>query len=217
MLESYPSLMVKQQVESLQVFSGLETNNKYRILDLDGADVAYAYEESGFLARQVLRNHRPMAITMMDAQGTVVLTASRKFFWFLSHLEMEGPGAVSAGRIDRRMKMVGRLYEVTDGQGETLQLVGPMLKPHTFKLMRDGVEVGRVTKRWSGAGREMFTSADTFQVAFESQEEGGLAPLAPLSEAMRWVMLGAAVVIDLDFFENRTSRGGRGGLRVGGR
>ena len=209
MLELYPSLMITQQVESLQVFSGIETGNKYRIVDMDGADVAYAYEESGFLARQVLRNHRPMSIRLMDAQGTVLLTASRRFFWFLSHLEMEGPGTVRAGRIDRRLKFPGRRYEVSDGQGTTLELMGPPFRPHTFKLMRDGVEVGRITKRWSGARREIFTTADTFQVVFESQEDGAPSPLAPLSEAMRWVMLGAAIVIDLDFFDSRTRRGGR--------
>ena len=58
MLESYPSLLVKQQVETLQVFSGLETNNRYRVIDPDGADVLYVYEESGFMARQLLRTHR---------------------------------------------------------------------------------------------------------------------------------------------------------------
>ena len=215
MLESFPSLMVKQQVESLQVFSGLETNNKYRVLDMDGADVLYAYEESGFMARQLMRTHRPMSITIMDPQGTVIMTASRKFFWFMSHLTMEGLGGASAGRIDRRFKMVGRRYEVSDGAGEMLDLVGPLLKPHTFKLMRDGSEVGRITKRWSGVSREVFTAADTFQVAFESQEEGGLGATAPLSEAMRWVMLGAAIVIDLDFFENRGRGSGRSGFRIG--
>ena len=216
MLESYPSLLVKQQVETLQVFSGLETNNRYRVIDPDGADVLYAYEESGFMARQLLRTHRPLSITVMDAQGTVIMTAHRKFFWFMSHLEMDGPQGVSMGRIDRRFKMIGRRYEISDGQGEVLELVGPLMRPHTFKLMRDGAEVGRITKRWGGAGRELFTAADTFQVAFEPQNDAGSGPHAPLSEAMRWVMLGAAIVIDLDFFENRASGVGRGGFSFGG-
>lgn len=35
MLESYPSVTVRQQVEPLQVFTGLEAKNRYRIIDPD--------------------------------------------------------------------------------------------------------------------------------------------------------------------------------------
>lgn len=217
MLESYPSLMVQQQVEAMQVFSGLETNNRYRILDPDGTEVLYASEQSGFLARQLLRTHRPLTITVVDPQGTVQMTAHRKFFWLMSHLAMDDPRGASMGRIDRRFKMAGRRYEISDGQGEVLELRGPLLRPHTFMLERDGVELGRITKRWSGMAREMFTAADTFQVAFEPQDGEGAAPLAPLSESMRWAMLAAAIVIDLDFFENRSRGGGGTGLRFGSR
>ena len=40
---------------------------------------------------------------------------------------------------------------------------------------------------------------------------------APRSESMRWLMLGAAIAIDLDFFENRGRRGFGGRFSFGGR
>jgi hypothetical protein len=54
----------------------------------------------------------------------------------------------------------------------------------------------------------MFTAADTFKVEFAD---------STLSESMRWLILGAAFAIDLDFFEKRHSRGiGLGVLGAGG-
>ena len=50
MLEHFESLTVRQEVEMIQAFTGLETKNRYRILDSHGNDFLYAYEESGFLA-----------------------------------------------------------------------------------------------------------------------------------------------------------------------
>ncbi len=217
MLESYPSVTVQQQIEPMQVFTGLETNNRYRILDPDGTDILFAYEDSGFMARQFLGNHRPLSIKVVDPQGEVQLTAQRKFFWFLSHLELAGPRGAAAGRVDRRFKLVGRRFDLSDGQGDSVEVHGPMLRPNTFWLRRHGADVGTITKQWSGIGREMFTRADTFQVEFGPPDGGGLSAQPPLSESMRWAVLGAAIAIDLDFFEDRGRRGGGFGFNVGGR
>ena len=217
MLESYPSVTVRQQVEPLQVFTGLEAKNRYRILDPDGTDILFAYEDSGFIARQFLGNHRPLSIKVMDPQGRVQLTARRNFFWFLSHLELTGPGGAPAGRVDRRFKLVGRRFDLSDGQGDSLEVYGPMLRPNTFWLRRNGEDVGKITKQWSGVGREMFTRADTFHVEFGPPEGGGPSAQPPLSESMRWTVLGAAIAIDLDFFEDRGRRGGGLGFSFGGR
>ncbi|MCH8199263.1 MAG: hypothetical protein IIA54_04235 [Chloroflexi bacterium] len=215
MLESYPSVTVRQQVEPLQVFTGLEAKNRYRIIDPDGTDILFAYEDSGFMARQFLGNHRPLSIKVVDPQGAVQLTASRRFFWFLSHLELTGPAGAPAGRVDRRFKALGRRFDLSDGQGDSLEIHGPMLRPNTFWLRRNGEDVGKITKQWGGLGRELLTRADTFAVEFGPPEGAGRSaqpamPSAkrPLSESMRWAVLAAAIAIDLDFFESPGRRGG---------
>ncbi len=217
MLESYPSVTVQQQIEPMQVFTGLETNNRYRILDPDGTDILFAYEDSGFMARQFLGNHRPLSIKVMDPQGGVQLTASRSFFWFLSHLALAGPGGAAAGRVDRRFKAIGRRFDLSDGQGDSLEIHGPMLRPNTFWLKRNGEDIGKITKQWSGIGRELLTRADTFGVEFSPPDDGGLSSQPAMSESMRWAVLAAAIAIDLDFFEDRGRRGGGMRFNFGGR
>ena len=209
MLESYESLTVRQQVEPLQVFTGLETENRYKILDPAGDEILFAYEESGFMGRQFLGGHRPLTLKIIDAGGKGQLIGSRKFFWFFSHLDFFGPDDRPLGRMQRRLKLVGRRFDLFDDQGQVGVIEGPLFRPNTFWVRRSGEDLAKITKRWSGLSREMFTAADTFQVEFTDPS---------LSESMRLLTLGVAFAIDLDFFERR-SRGpglGFGGLGRGG-
>ena len=202
MLEAYETLTVRQEVEMLQAFTGLETENRYRILDSSGSDVLFAYEESGFIARLLLRSHRPLIIKIVNNDGEPQLVARRRFCWFFSHLEMFAPDGGVLGRMQRRFKLLGRRFDLYDADGHVGHVEGPLFRPNTFWLRRDGVDSMKITKRWSGAAKEMFTAADNFQIEFTD---------STLSESMRWLSLGVAFSIDLDFFENR----GGGGLPLG--
>ena len=194
MLQDYPSLTVRQEVEMLQVFTGFETRNRYRVLDPNGQDVLYAYEESGTLSRLFLQSHRPLKLHLIDGGGRTVLTAHRDFFWFFSHLHFSSPEGREMGSLQRRFKLINRRFDLTDDQGSSLHLDGPIYRPHTFWVRHSGGELAKITKRWSGLSREAFSVADTFHVAFSEHS---------LSESMRWLILGAAFAIDLDFFEKK--------------
>ena len=201
MLERHETLLVRQEVEALQAFSGLETKNRYRIIDATGEPVCFAYEESGFLSRQFLGSHRPLTLNVVDAQGNLLLTARRDFFWFKSHLEFRSPQGAMLGRLERQFSFLGRRFRLFDSQGLVGELRGSAFRPNTFWLKRDNTDRARILKKWSGIGREMFTAADNFQVEFAE-------PMMP--DATRWLVLGTAFAVDLDFFEQRGRRGGLG-------
>ena len=204
MLENYETLTVRQEVEMLQVFTGLETKNRYKIIDPAGDEVLFAYEESGFIGRQFLGSHRPLTLNVIGSDGNVLLKARRKFFWFFSHLEFLSAEGEPIGSMQRRFKLIGRRFDLADSQGNALSIDGPLLRPNTFWLSHTGGNVAKITKQWSGISREMFSVADTFHVEFTD---------STLPESIRWLILGAAFSIDLDFFENR---GGGFGFRFGG-
>jgi hypothetical protein len=64
---------------------------------------------------------------------------------------------------------------------------GHRIYPYLLKGMK-------ITRQWSGISHEMFTAADTFHIEYTDNS---------LSESVRWLILGAAFAIELDFFENR--------------
>ena len=186
-------LIVRQIVEGLEAITGFETQNRYEVLTPEGEQVMYAYEESGGLSRFFLKTHRPLEIHVVDTNGSPILTASREFFWFLSHLNMSDDSGRHVGALNRQFGFKRRLT-LTDRDDQPLgEITGSLFRPFTF-FVNDlsGQEIGRVTKQWSGFGREAFTDADTFQVLFNDPD---------MSEEFRLLLLTAAFAIDLDFFE----------------
>ena len=73
-----------------------------------------------------------------------------------------------------------------------------MFRIWTFKLMFQGNEVGRISKKWGGMLKEMFTDADIFGVECQ--------PHVPVE--VRRMLLVATFLIDFTCFENNTGGGG---------
>jgi uncharacterized protein YxjI len=204
MLSQHTVLTVSQQVEPYQVISNLETENRYRVVDQAGEAVLFANEESGFMSRQFLRSHRAMTLTVADSNGEVHMTAKRGRFWFFSHLDLLYPDGSPIGKLERRFALFGRRFTLTDVREGSAEIHGPITRPHTFWVRRNGAELAKITKEWGGVARELVTVADHFKVEFTG---------AGVAESLRWLIIGAAFAIDYDFFEDRRTL--TGGIRPG--
>ena len=191
-LTRHSELVIRQQVEQFEIFTSFETANRYSVLTSDGAQLMYAYEESGSMSRQFTGSHRALSIHVVDGDSKPVLQASRDFFWVRSHLRVHVDGG-HIGTLNRQFGF-GRKFSLVDAnEREITQITSGLFRPHTFIAKNaQGGEIARVTKRWSGFGREMFTDADTFVVQFT---EGST------DQEFRLLMLASAFAIDLDFFE----------------
>ena len=193
-LSEHQELVVSQEVEHLEAFTRLETKNRYRVSTPDGDRLLYAYEESGFLGRIFLKARRPLSIHVVDNDNEPVLTASRSFFWYLSHLHVNDGTGREVGSLRRRFTILNRQFKLEDSTGTTLaEMRGPLLRPNTFMVYKQGEEIGRVTKQWSGIGKEVFTDADTFRVQIDTGRS---------DRDFSLLMLASALAIDLDFFES---------------
>ena len=62
-------------------------------------------------------------------------------------------------------------------------------------LSKSGREIGTVTKKWAGLGKELFTSADNYVIA--------LTDLKGASPAASALLLAAGLAIDIVFKENQ--------------
>lgn len=201
-ISMYDDLVVRQQVERIEVFTGLETKNRYTVMTPQEETVLYAYEESGFWSRQFLGTHRPLTINVMDIEGKTVHIASRRFFWFFSRLHVRDASGRALGSLRRRFSVFTRRLSLEDGNGQVIaEVKGPFFRPYTFMVYQQGMEVARLTKRWSGVLREAFTRADTFQVQFSGPSR---------DRDFASLVLAASFAIDLDFFERRKGRGSGG-------
>lgn len=199
-LTQHQELIVRQIVERLEAFTGIETENRYGVLTSEGQELLYAYEESGFLGRMFLKSHRPLTISVVDNNNQHVLAASRGFFWINSHMYVHDSDDQPVGSLHRQFAIMGRKFMLMDASGSQIaEIRGQgIFRPNTFRIydMQDQ-EIARITKQWSGMMREMFSDADTFHIEYYNQG---------LGQDIRALILASAFSIDLDFFES--SEGG---------
>ncbi len=187
-------LFVKQRVEGFEAVTGIETRNRYEVMTPEGQAVMWAYEESGTLGRLFLKRNRPLTLHITDLGGRDVLVASRAFFWFFMNLQVHGADGRPLGAIRRKFGILKRRLVIEDAQGNVVAEVnGSVFRRYTFIIYRLGQEIGRVTKRWSGIGREMFTDADSFLVEL---------PVEHGDDDLQYLVLATAFAVDLGFFED---------------
>jgi uncharacterized protein YxjI len=194
-LSSISGLVVSQQKEWGEILTGFETKNRYAISDVSGSRLYLAAEEAGStLLRWFLKALRPFTITVLTAEGQVVLRVMRPFRFYFHRAEVVDSQEQSLGVIERRFSLLRRIYSVLGSSGEEeFQLFGPILHPWTFQIRNDGVEYGKITKKWSGLLKEGFTDADNFGVMFPAEWDVKLKAL----------FLGAVFLIDFVHFESK--------------
>ena len=194
-LSSISGLVVRQLKEWGEILSGFETRNKYEISDVSGLRLYLAAEEAGStLVRWFLKALRPFTVAVFTEDGQEVLRVMRPFRFYFHRAEVVGSQGQSLGVIERRFSILRRVYSVLDRAGvEVYQLFGPILHPWTFQIRKDGVECGKITKKWSGLMKEGITDADNFGVLFPGDE--GVESKA--------LFLGAVFLIDFVHFENK--------------
>jgi uncharacterized protein YxjI len=202
-LAAAPRLVVRQRRELVEVFTSLESANRYAIFTEDGGLAGVARERRGtigaFLSRWLLQSSRPFTIDVdeADSQGSV-LVLRRPWTWWLSRLEVSDADGRPLGIVRQRFTWLRRQLDLEAPGGRVLaRLVGPVFRPWTF-VVRAGLEgadreIGLVQKRWSGLLREGFTDADTF-----------LVTLPPSDATLRRLVLAAAILVDFKWFEHRS-------------
>jgi uncharacterized protein YxjI len=156
-----------------------------------------AAEESGsagqLLGRLFLKAARPFTMHVSTTEGQPAYVMKRPFrFWFYE-ISVHDTHERLLGTVTKQFSVVNRRYVLQPANGgETYEIFGPLFRPWTFTLKKDGVECGMISKKWSGLGKEMLTDADHFGVEFPPQASVDLKAL----------FLGAVFLIDFAHFED---------------
>ncbi len=194
-------LQIVQQKEMLEIVFGFETRNQYAIQGA-GRVLAYAAERAAgagdMILRQFLGHNRSFELDVHDPGGRPLLRIEHPHRWFFRRLDVyEAESGRRLGAIEQRFAVLGRRFDVLDGSDTTmLEVRGSFFKPWTFPFSRDGRVVGRIEKQWSGMFTELVTDADRFRLTIDD------AKLGPVS---RLLILSAALFIDLEYFERKSS------------
>lgn len=215
-LTSVDQLLVKQQVEILEMMTGWESANKYKILNSQGQQVYFAAEESDLCMRQCCGPQRGFTIHITDNMGQEVIRVGREFkccagcpwcagFDCCAHeIAIEAPVGNVVGYVKQECSSWVPRYVILDADhNEILRIKGPCCICQGICCTWDQEfpvfspdeqhEVGKISKQWTGLVKEMFTDADNFGVSFP----------ADLDVRVKATLIGAVFLIDFMFFEQK--------------
>ncbi len=185
-------LLVQQKKEWTEILTGIETKNRYSITDPNGNQIGMAAEESSFLGRFFLRTLRSFTIHILSPAGDPILRLEKTFSWYFHEIRAFTSQDEFLGTVRREFAVFSRDFTVLDARNDYLFAIrGPFFRPWTFRVEKNNMEVGLIAKKWTGMGKEIFTDADNFNIAFP----------AATDTTQKSVLLGALFLIDMIYFE----------------
>jgi uncharacterized protein YxjI len=178
----------------------LKLTDTYDILDPDTKQsIGIAKDEPPMwakLLRLIIKKPMlPTVVQVYESEGSPAVITLRKKPGFLhTTVVVSHPTRGEIGRFKSKLFSLGGGFHILNKSGEKVADVKGNWKGWNFTLVdARGQELGVVTKKWAGIGKELFTTADNYMISLNDQvaEQPDQAPL----------LLAAGLAIDIVYKE----------------
>lgn len=179
-------------------------SNAYDIIDPEtGKKVGLAQEKPGglVLALRLLINKQmlPTKVEIIESpdengNGKNIVTIKRGLTFLRSKVKVLIDGDKEIGYLKSKLFSLGGGFWIYDTSDSKVAEVKGDWKGWNFKLLDvSGKEIGTITKKWAGLGKEMFTSADNYMIAITDS--------AKRDAGAKALLLAAGIAIDTIYKE----------------
>ena len=131
----------------------------------------------------------PFDVRVTTPAGEPVLQVTRGISIFLSKVEVDDASGENLGGFQQKLFSIGGKFELQDPGGTPLCMLAGKWTGWNFKFMRGDQELAHVTKKWSGLGKELFTSADNYILE--------ISDAVPAGAPLRKLILSSVLCIDM--------------------
>ncbi len=193
-LLSYTTFFIKERAGLLAL------TDTYDIFDpASGYQIGIAKEElpiwSTLLRLVVEKSRLPTAVNIYEQEGQPPVVSIRRGFTFLRQKIRVVAGNQQLGYFKSKLISIGGGFYVYDNQDQQVAEVKGNWKGWDFQFINNnGRQIGTVTKKWAGFGKELFTSADNYMIS--------LSDLNGASPAASALLLAAGLAIDIVYKED---------------
>lgn len=178
----------------------LKTTDTYDILDPDTQEqIGIAREEPGSLVKTlrwfISKKLMPTQVEVREhPSNDLVFSIHKPVAFFRQTVEVKDADGKKLGYFKSKMFSIGGGFYVYDDKDQLFAEIKGKWHGWDFKFTSaEGEELGAVTKKWAGLGKELFTSADNYIVTISDD-------LADHRIA-KILLLAAALAIDVVFYE----------------
>jgi uncharacterized protein YxjI len=131
----------------------------------------------------------PFDIEVRDPEGQQVLRIKRGISFFLSKVNVLDEEDERIGGFKQKFFTIGGAFTVLSANDEPLCTLKGKWTSWDFRFEHEGEELAKVTKKWGGLGKELFTSADNYVLQISDS--------VPEDNPLRILIMGAVFCIDM--------------------
>ncbi len=169
--------------------------NNFDIFDPEtGEEILHCREDSLGMLTKMLRFTDYKRMTPFDVQirtlsGEQVVRVTRGVSIFLSKVDVHDDADQHVGGFKQKLFSIGGAFDVLGPNDQVLCHLKGKWTGWNFRFMTGDTELANVSKKWSGLGKEMFTSADNYMLQISDQ--------VPPDNPVRQLILAAVMCIDM--------------------
>jgi uncharacterized protein YxjI len=169
--------------------------NNYDIYDPDTGTIIMECREErlGALTKMFrftdYKRMTPFDIQIRTPEGNQVVRVTRGIALFLSKVDVLDQHDQPLGGFKQKFLSIGGAFNVLDVNDNPICELKGKWTGWNFKFMANGVEFAHVTKKWTGIGKEFFTSADNYVLKISKS--------VPKDHVARQLILAAVMCIDM--------------------
>ncbi len=182
--------------EKVQVF---KMSNEYKIFNAVSEEIGAVDQKLSFggkIARLMLNKAMlPFELHIEDTQDNCLVKIKRGFTLWTSKIQILDKDDNLLGGISQKFQLFKPKFEVTDAQGDKIGEITGDWKAWNFVIKdKNEVEIGTVNKKWAGAMKELFTTADKYHVHINPDHAEDMSKV---------ILLSAAITIDMVLKESK--------------
>jgi uncharacterized protein YxjI len=112
-----------------------------------------------------------------ETPGELQFSIQRGFSLFRPKIQVFNGNAQPLGYFKSKMFSLGGAFRVFSNDDQEIALVKGNWKGWNFKFLSGDLILGEVTKKWSGLGKELFTSADNYMITINGEPSQSISTL----------------------------------------
>ena len=195
-LESETNRVIAQNTFLVKEHVGLfKAANNFDIFDPESGEVLLHCRENnlGFFSKLLrftdYKRMTPFNIEIRTPEGDPVVHVRRGMSIFLSKVDVYDEHEQRIGGFQQKLFTIGGAFTVVDPNDQPICELKGKWTSWEFSFRAGSAELAKVTKKWTGLGKEMFTSADNYVLE--------ISPDLPAESSLRKLILAAVMCIDM--------------------
>ncbi|MDI3318290.1 LURP-one-related/scramblase family protein [Pinibacter soli] len=174
-------------------------SNAYKLYNDQGVQIGNIVQNvPGF--HKVLRlifnkQMMPFMLDIKDMNDNVQVTIQRGWTFWMSKISISDASGNLLGKVSQKFRFFKPNFEISDSAENTIARITGDWKAWNFSIENpSGNSIGSINKKWAGAMKEIFTTADKYHVSIVPEYKEDFKKVA---------ILASAITIDMVFNESK--------------